>query len=258
MKKTTPMILLIFFAGMASAHAAQSRETLTLAADGLKTLRIDCGAGYLKVQGVDGLAQIEVTAVVAVGGIADNELDAFKKEYVKLTLKKVDDRAELLAAVDSEFNLEKLFGDSPDARIDLDVRLPRRLALAIDDGSGDTDIRDMDGPVKLDDGSGSIVMENILGAVDIEDGSGDIRLVKIGGPLEIEDGSGEIDLIDAGGSVEIEDGSGRISLRRVGGSVQIDDGSGDIVIDGVEKDVIIDQAGSGSLDIRHVKGRVRR
>jgi len=38
----------------------------------------------------------------------------------------------------------------------------------------------------------------------------------------------------------------------------IDDGSGDIVIDGVEKDVTIEEAGSGDIEINNVKGRVRK
>lgn len=257
MKKTVLVILLIFIAGLAAAHAAQSRETLTLAADGLKTLRIDCGAGYLKVQGVDGLAQIEVTAVVNVRGIADSELAAFKKEYVKLTLKMNDGQAELIAGVDSESLWDKLFGGAPEVRIDLDVRLPRRLALDIDDGSGEVDVRDCDGRVQINDGSGDIRLTLIKGQVEIEDGSGQIELSRIAGRVQIEDGSGDIELDDAGNDVEIDDGSGQIDLKGVLGSVTIDDGSGDIVIDGVEKDVTIEEAGSGGVSIRNVKGKVR-
>ncbi|HSQ35731.1 MAG TPA: hypothetical protein VLQ89_07055 [Candidatus Binatia bacterium] len=258
MKKIILLVLLFFVVGWTAGFAAQSRETLTLSAAGLKALRIDCGAGFLKVRGVDGLEQIEVSAVLDVRGVAEKELVEFKKEFVKLTLQKNMGRAELTAQIDNDFSLATLFSGSPDARIDLDIRVPRRLALAIDDGSGDADIRDIDGPVELEDGSGSVYMENIQGAVDVDDGSGDIRLVKIGGLLEIEDGSGDIELNDAGSNVAIEDGSGRITLDRVSGSVLLDDGSGDIVIDGVEKDVPIDEAGSCGVEIRNVKGKVKR
>jgi len=258
MKKTILMILLIFIAGLAAAHAAQSRESLTLAAADVKALAIDCGAGYLKVQGVEGLAQIEVTAVVDVRGIADGELAAFKKEYIKLTLKNNDGQAELIATVNSDAILDKLFSGNPEVRIDLDIRLPRRLALDIDDGSGDMDIHDCDGSVKINDGSGDIRLARFKGSVDIEDGSGEIDLAQINGAVRIDDGSGDIVLADAGGDVEIDDGSGQISLRHILGSVTIDDGSGDIVIDGVEKDVTIDEAGSGGVEISNVKGKVRK
>lgn len=258
MKKIILFVLLLFAVSLSGIYSAQSRETLTLAAADLKALNIDCGAGYLKVQGVDGLAQIEVTAVVDVRGIADSELAAFKKKYIKLTLNKVDGRAELIAGIDSDLSLDKLFGGDPEVRIDLDIRLPRRLALEIDDGSGDVDVRDCDGGVKLDDGSGDIRLTHIQGRVEIEDGSGEIILAKINGLLRIEDGSGDIELNDAGNDVEIDDGSGQIHLKGVLGSVTIDDGSGDIVIDGVEKDVTIDEAGSGSVETRNVKGKVKK
>jgi len=258
MKKIILIVLLLVFAGLTANYAAQSRESLTLAAADLKTLRIDCGAGYLKVQGVDGLEQIEVSAVLDVRGIADNELAAFKKEYVTLKLEKVAGQAELTAKIESGFSLAALFGGFHDARIDLDVRVPRRLALAIDDGSGDADIRECNGNLKLEDGSGDIRLTNINGQVIIDDGSGDMILAKINGRLQIEDGSGDIELNDAGSDVDIDDGSGEINLNRILGSVYIEDGSGDIVIDGVEKDVTIDEAGSGDVEISNVKGRVKK
>jgi len=257
MKKIILFVLWLA-AGLTTIHAAQSRESLTLAAADLKTLRIDCGSGYLKVQGVDGLEQIEVAAVLDVRGIADSELAAFKKEYVTLKLEKTAGQAELTAKIESGFSLAALFGDHHDARIDLDIRVPRRLALAIDDGSGNVEIRDCDGNLKLEDGSGDISLTNIRGRVSIDDGSGDIILAKINGMLQIEDGSGDIELNDAGNDVDIEDGSGQIRLNRVLGSVTVDDGSGDIVIDGVEKDVTIDEAGSGDVEIRNVKGKVKK
>jgi hypothetical protein len=240
MKKIILIVLLIMAASLTSVYAAQSRESLTLAASDLKTLRIDCGAGYLKVQGVQGLEQIEVSAVLDVRDIAAGELAAFKKEYVTLKLEKIAGRAELTAKTESGFSLDALFADHHDARIDLDVRVPRRLALEIDDGSGDTDIRDCDGDLKLDDGSG------------------DIHLARVGGQIAIDDGSGDIELNDAGGDVNIDDGSGQIDLNAIRGSVWIDDGSGDIVIDGVGKDVTIDEAGSGGVEIRNVKGKVKK
>jgi len=257
MKKIVLFILLLFVVGWSVSSAAQSRETLTLAASDMKTLRIDCGAGYLKVLGVAGLEQIEVAAVLNVSGIADDELADFKKEFVTLKLEKVSGKAELTAKIESDFSLASLFGHSGDARIDLDVRMPRRLALAIDDGSGDIDIRDSDGNVELVDGSGDIRLANLKGQVDIEDGSGAINLAKIGGVLKIEDGSGDIELEDAGSDVFVDDGSGDIRLQRVLGSVTIDDGSGGIEIDGVEKDVTIEEAGSGGVSIHNVKGKVR-
>ena len=258
MKKIFLFVLLLFVIGWGYGFAAQSRESLALPAAGLKSLHVDCGAGYLKVRGVEGLEQIEVSATLVVRGIAESDLASFKKEYVTLKLEKDTGRAVLIAKIEADFFLAKLFGGGHDARIDLDVRVPQRLSLAIDDGSGDIDVRAVDGDVNIDDGSGNINLAVIHGHVEIEDGSGDIILAEIAGSLQIEDGSGDIKVNDAGNDVDIDDGSGQIELNRIRGSVIIDDGSGDIVIDGVEKDVRIDEAGSGDVEIRNVKGRVKK
>jgi hypothetical protein len=256
--KKAAFFLLMLLTILASAQAAQSRETLTLAAAGCLSLHIECGAGSLKVHGEEPLEQIEVKAVLIVNGIAESELPRFKREYVKLTLEKSGDRAVLTASIESGFSLARLFGSDHNARIDLDVRLPRRMALVVDDGSGDCEIRDCDGGLKLEDGSGDTRLTHIKGTVNIEDGSGDLVLSDIAGNIEIEDGSGDIELKGAGGDVSVDDGSGEIELYDIAGSVEIDDGSGDIVIDGVQKDVTIVEAGSGGVEIRNVRGKVRK
>jgi hypothetical protein len=257
MKKIAFFCLIILVVS-ASAYAAQRRETLTLSAAGCQSLRLECGAGSLKVQGEGKLEQIEVSAVLIVNGIGESELPGFKKEYVTLTLEKSGDRAVLIAAIQSGHWLETLFGNGHDARIDLEVRLPRGLAVDIDDGSGDLAIRGCDNGLRLEDGSGDAQLADIKGRVKIEDGSGDLHLIDLAGDVEIEDGSGDIELKTTGGNVVISDGSGGIAVSQVGGSVTIEDGSGDIVIDGVEKDVTIEEAGSGGVEIRNVKGQVRK
>ncbi|MCU0275499.1 MAG: DUF4097 domain-containing protein [Acidobacteria bacterium] len=274
MKKTT-LFCLIFLFLLATVQAAESRETLTLDASGCRAMRIDCGAGYLKVQGKEGLQRIEVTAMLRVKGIGMGELAEFRKENVILKLEKTGSEAVLLAKIDEKFFLDKLFGGR-EARIDLDVSLPRSMNLSVEDGSGNVTINSLGGsldlndgsgdamldeiagPVKIVDGSGDLRLANVKGAVEIEDGSGGLDLSDIAGHVEIEDGSGDIELKNAGGDVVVDDGSGEIDLRGVRGSVRIDDGSGNIVIDGVEKDVTIEDAGSGEVDIRNVRGRVRK
>lgn len=255
--KKLAFFFLLFLAALAAVSAAQSRETLTLAASGCQSLQIDCGAGYLKVQGDDKLEQIEVNAVLDVRGIAESELPEFKKEYVTLKLEKIGAKAVLTARIESGFSLATFFGGR-DARINLEIRMPRRLALAVEDGSGDIEIRDTDGGLDLEDGSGSIRLTHIKGTVIIDDGSGDMVLAGLGGRIEIDDGSGDIELKDAGGDVDVEDGSGEIVIANVSGSLTIDDGSGDIVIDGVGKDLTIEEAGSGDVEIRNAKGKVRK
>jgi hypothetical protein len=234
MKKTAFLALSILLA-CGSLAALDTTKTLTLPAEGLKTLEVRAGAGTLKVTGHDGPAAIEVRAEIVAKGVDDEDLDAFLKDRVELTLEKKGDRAVLVGRVRERF---RIF-DLESAVINLTVSVPKALALDVEDGSG------------------SLVIEDVA-ALRLDDGSGSVRVARIAGDVEIDDGSGGIEIADVAGDVSVEDGSGEIDVRRVGGSVTVDDGSGSISVDGVEKDVRIVSAGSGGVDVNGVKGRVIR
>jgi hypothetical protein len=230
---TLVMVLILL---VSAGFAFETEKTFTLPAGGLKALRIDCGAGKLEVAGADGLDRIEVRAVIKADGESQSQMEGFLKDHVKLSLEKRGDRAVLVANIERHWGF--FIGDG--AWIDLTVRVPKSLALEIDDGSGD------------------MVVEDIAADVEIDDGSGDIRVSRLGGRLEIDDGSGDIVIRDVAGDIAIDDGSGDIEVLLAGGNIRVDDGSGDITIDGVGGDVLIEDAGSGGVKIDNVKGRVIR
>lgn len=227
------VILLVFLAS--SALAFETDKTLTLAADGIKSLRIDCGAGRLEVTGSAGADKIEVQARIHATGHGDDEA-RFIADHVTLKIEKNGDLAVLTSHIDSH----RSFFSFGDTGIDVSVILPKTLALEIDDGSGE------------------IVVEDIGADVSIEDGSGEIRVSRIIGNLEIDDDSGEVEIREVSGDVSVDDGSGSIDIVQVGGRVRVDDGSGSIDIDGVGLDVEIVESGSGGVHISNVKGRVIR
>ncbi|MGD2088455.1 MAG: hypothetical protein PVH61_19920 [Candidatus Aminicenantes bacterium] len=261
MKLQTLLIVIIliiawFFAMDASSYQAEKEFNLNLQTEGIKMFEIDCGSGYLRVKGVEGLKQIEVNATLVTKGIDDDDLEEFKNKYVKLRLEQDGKKARLISEIKSR-SLSSLF-KRKSAHINLDVRIPKNLDLEIDDGSGSMEVSGVDGNVEVDDGSGSIEIVDIKGWVKIDDGSGSTTLENIGGKVNVNDGSGTIKITDVGGDVDVDDSSGTISIYNIQGSVVVDDGSGGIVIDGVDKDVNIKSAGSGSLTIRNVKGKVRK
>ena len=259
MKLGKIVVLFVFLLGCVSAgfaYPAEKEFKLNLQAGGIKTFEIDCGSGYLKIKGEEGLKQIEVTANLVVKGIDEDKIKEFKEDHVTLTLAKKRGKAVLVSKIESGV-LSSIF-KSKSARIDLDIRVPKKMVLDVDDGSGLIEISDVNAAVELEDGSGSIEMENIGGAVTIDDGSGSIVLDNINGNLAIEDGSGSIKVTGAAGNVDIDDNSGTIEVFEIKGSVTVEDGSGSILINGVEKNVNIKRAGSGSVTIRNVKGTVKR
>lgn len=235
-------ILLVFLLTISSWSGEYNMEReLTLDAQAIKLLEIDCGAGFLKVSGMQNTKEIKVQAEIYVSDIDRDRAEEFLEKTVRLYLERDGDQAIL----ESEFEYrnsfwEKIFNHRPNVRIDLTVYVPREIDL------------------KIDDGSGYIIVENIDGSVKLDDGSGETTLRSISGDVWLDDGSGEIDISDIGGNVEIDDGSGEITVSDVRGNVRVDDGSGSIKIRGVAKDVIIEEDGSGHVDISEVKGKVVR
>lgn len=288
MKYLTILIVVLFPLVVCAGTPVSETKTLELSAEGIEKTIIECGAGFLTVEGVEGLASIQVSAEIVVEKISKDDLKKFIDKHIILTLEKKGSKARLKSEV------KQPILTSNNARINLTVKLPREMPLDIsdgsgsmkvvdligdldiDDGSGSMDIQGITGNVQIKDGSGSMEIESVDGALSINDGSGSIELESINGNLNITDGSGSIDAKSIGGNVNITDGSGGIDLQKisgnvnvtdgsgeigiqqVSGNVNVTDGSGDINIDGVDQNVTILQGGSGSETIQNVKGIINR
>ena len=229
------IVMAMFAASLAQAESGNYTEVrdLTLQSAGLTEFVIDAGSGSLVVTGIDGAAEIMVTATIIIED--KNEKDALKliEKRLDLQLERDGDRAELKSGFNSSWHWDG------NAAIDLDVRMPAGIALNVDDGSGSTTISGVMGDVLVDDGSGSIHVTNA-------------------GSVTVDDGSGSITVSAASGDVHIIDGSGTIEIQGVGGSVRIEDGSGHIRVEDVEKDLIIEDDGSGGVTLSNVRGSVEQ
>lgn len=228
------IVMMMFAASMADAawNGYTEDRDLQLDADGIEALEIDAGAGSLDVIGDDGIDSIQVKATIRVPDQKSEKAQKIIASNLTLSLEEVRGRAILKAFFeDGSWG----WGDSPS--VDVEVRMPERLMLEIDDSSGSLTVVNVDADVLIEDGSGSIKVEQVASVV-------------------IDDGSGSIKVVDVARDVSIEDGSGSISVNRVGGSVLIDDGSGGIDVDDVERDLTIVDDGSGSLNATNVRGTV--
>lgn len=245
----------ILLLGASTAAAYQENRTLALEAKSIGHLRIDCGAGELRVEGVDGLAEINVEALIIVERTDEDEAVEFLEKNLELELVERGSGARLICEIDND-NL--LFWRRINAKVDLVVRVPRNMALDITDGSGNIFVQDIDAAVIINDGSGNIKLADMIGEVRMDDGSGEILLTNITGSVTIDDGSGDIEAEQVVGDIDINDGSGNIMMSKITGDVFVEDGSGNMAIDGVDGDVDIEEAGSGEVDITNVTGRVRK
>jgi DUF4097 and DUF4098 domain-containing protein YvlB len=225
----------VFFLCASFTFAYEDVRNLSLSAKGIDELTIDCGAGFLKVNGQKGLTDIKVEAEIVLDGRSEKDAEEFLKKYLDLSLEKRGSRAVLTSGF-KEYRSIFSFGNK---LINLTVSIPAEMDLDVDDGSG------------------YIKIEDIVGNLVIDDGSGDIEIVNTKGNVDVDDGSGEIKVEGVSGDVSVDDASGSIIIRNIGGNVTVKDGSGSITIDGVEKDVYIPSDGSGSVRLNNIKGKVK-
>jgi hypothetical protein len=247
------LLILIFLPALAFAAAGQETKDLELSAGGINTLLIQSGAGYLNLNGIGNLNEIEVTANILVEGLNTEDLRSFLENNLLLDLKKKGKNAVLRAV----FLRSSRFRPS-EAKIDLFVRVPKRMNVKIDDRSGPIHASGFTGNLEVYDGSGSIAIRDIMGRVRIWDASGPVKVETIIGNVDVRDGSGSIDINFIKGDVNVTDTSGSITIQDVEGHVKVLDGSGSVDIHDISKNVSILESYSGEISIEGVKGKITR
>jgi len=220
-------------------------KELNLDAKSLNKLAVEAGAGSLSIKGQEGLTAIRVKAEIYTSS-EDND-------HYELTLNNSGSTAYLVAKYKGDSGLWSADAHSP--QIDLNVLVPPRMLLDIDDGSGDLVVKDMTSKIKIKDGSGDMFVDNVNGDLTIDDGSGRIKVSEVVGRVKINDGSGEMTVSDIKGSIDIEDGSGEMTLSDIEGHIDIEDSSGSIRVININGNISLDD-GSGDLTISHVSGMV--
>lgn len=253
MMKCSILFVLVLLPGMVFAETGRESKVLELPVAGINILRIQCGAGYLNVNGIEDFNKIEVNANIFIEGLDTEDLRSFIENNLLLDLKKRGNRAVLRAM----FLSSSRFRPS-EAKIDLFIRAPMRMGIRIDDGSGPINVSRFTGNLEIDDGTGSIMIRDIIGKVRIGDRSGPINVEGIEGNVQVKDGSGSIDITKVLGDVNIMDGSGSIMIQDIEGHVKVSDGSGSIEVHDISKNVSILEKDSGEISLEGVAGKIIR
>ncbi len=248
-KMTDPKLLVLAFAlfpfGASLANSCEATKSIDIdiPAEGLAMVEIRALAGEFDVGPTDDM-------VVHIRGIACTDET---KHLDQMDIKVLQEDGKLRVFTVIPHHLETF--NPEHASIDLNVTLPARLPLSIQDTSGDLFIRDVS-IVSIEDSSGNIDFVGGLASLSVRDSSGEVKIRKLEGSLTITDSSGDMELDDIAGDVLIPaDSSGEIDIRRVTGRVEIDqDGSGDISIDTTGGDVKIGNDGSGDIELEDIAG----
>ena len=215
-------------------------------AAGLKDLAFRLGSSDLVVEGVQGLAKVEVRGRACASEeawLADLKIDQ-QRSGDRLTLTPQQGRATNWRWFESSY-----------AYIDLEVRVPASMAIDIKASSGDSKVRNV-ASLDYDGSSGDLIADKIAGLLALELSSGDVQASNIGSADVRGVSSGDLTLRDVRGDVQVgRVGSGDLRLDNVGGGVTIGNvGSGDVTIGHVERNVSVDSLGSGDLDVADVGG----
>ena len=219
-----------------------AERTLDFDAKGLSAFKLDTGAGDLVVEGVPGLAKVEVR-----GKACASEEKALAG--IQLFQQREGDIASVGTKIPDEGFSWSLFS-SHYAYMDVHVRMPSGLKLDLRDSSGDLEVSGLTNGLDVKDSSGDIDLHDLVGAVNVTDTSGDILVRHISGDFTvISDSSGDINVDDVKGSAIVqEDSSGDISLKHVTLDARVDrDSSGDIDFSDIGRDAIVGADGSGDI-----------
>ncbi len=225
------------------------KKQLSIQGNSAKEIFIDVGAGNLNVSSGD-IEDVTVNARVyskKYDSIQDLS-DAFENKMI-FSLEGKGSRIVLKAMHKKTF-----FGNNnSEIFIDLDIVVPRKMNVEIDDGSGDMWVRDIGGTLEIDDGSGSTFIDNIGGKIFIDDGSGNLTINNVRGSVIIDDGSGKITMNNIDGDITIDDGSGGVTIVQVTGDVRVDDSSGSINVEEMAGHFKLIDDGSGSVFVNGKK-----
>jgi hypothetical protein len=154
--------------------------------------------------------------------------------------------------VSQEGNLIRIGGVGKSSRgddsVDYTIVVPRDAQLRGKSGSGDLEVRGIQGPANFVCGSGDVTASEIGADVQVLCGSGDVKLSNVKGQAQVTTGSGDISLNTIQGETRLQTGSGTLEISNPGDALEASAGSGDITIKGASADVRI-RTSSGEIDV---------
>jgi DUF4097 and DUF4098 domain-containing protein YvlB len=227
----------------------EAARDLDVPRGGARALTIELAAADAEVEGVAGLAGIEVR-----GRACARSAEALADMSVEQ--RREGDRI-VIVARESRHDHGWSIGTAAQG-LRLTVRVPADMPVKISSASGDSRVKGV-AALEIDSSSGDVVLSDIAGAVRLRLSSGDARGDHIGA-LQIEHvTSGDVTIRDVAGDARIgRIGSGDLRLSDVHGAVTVDAiGSGDITLSAVARDVSIGPVGSGDVRIDGVGGDLK-
>ncbi|MEZ4819260.1 MAG: DUF4097 family beta strand repeat-containing protein [Bdellovibrionota bacterium] len=180
--------------------------------------------------------------------------DADVKKVAVMAQKVKGDQDCRLQMVQKEATLElitrktkKWFGNT--CNIKINVVVPEKIALNVDNGSGEIVLSGVFEKVDVDNGSGDVVTKGKILELSGDTGSGNMDVDTVLGDIDLDTGSGNINITSVAGKVVLETGSGDVSFRHHGKTldkVKVSTGSGNVNMHLPKDAIFITQFSTGS------------
>jgi DUF4097 and DUF4098 domain-containing protein YvlB len=238
--KTMAMLAVILCLSATPTFADYSyEETVTKNIDlkGASRVVLQSMRGDISVIGVEGREDIEIE----IHKVASAKDEAALKEYIsKMGI--VVTRPEGSVKIETHFPkqgdvsrsiLSFFLGKDMGMSIELDVLVPREIAVDLATASGDIRVEGISGDVSVSTASGDIKVNDIEGEVTVAVASGSISLSDITGDVHIDSASGDIVAKNIGGGAAVSTAIGDTELTDIGGSLEMRSHMGDVTVYGV-------------------------
>ena len=265
---------------VSAAHAAVHEEVsrLSFEAPEGRRLALENLAGHIRIQPADGNAlELEARTLAEAESAAQAESLA---RSVHLDVDEGDRQISVLARYPVEEHKVYIYqaegigrfarrtryqgttvlltsrGGRAGARVHTDfvLKLPRGVAVKVDNGAGSMEAADVAADLYLACGHGSLEIVNVTGKVMLDTGSAPVRVRDHRGSVVADTGSGAVLIEGLVGDASADTGSGRVTFRNIEGDVHADTGSGSVKIENVAAGRIHADTGSGSVSLRNVTG----
>jgi hypothetical protein len=246
--KATIKLFVLALLSSSVAFAAQGTFDRTLQVSGPVDLQVSTGSGHIHITPGSG-NQVQVHAVVRANEGISNWFGGGGKLSPQEKVQRLQQNPPIEQAGN---NIRIGHIDDPDLRnnisIDYDLTVPQATRVTSSTGSGDQEVRGIQGPADVRTGSGNLTIANIGGEVHATSGSGDLTINDIKAGVRASTGSGGIRGNGIGGSIEASTGSGDIRMQQTSaGNVRARTGSGDLELHGVNGSLTVT---TGSGDVR--------
>ena len=123
--KSAAFCILVLLPVFAVAASMTETKELSLSADGIDTLMVNCGAGSFNIQGASGQGKIKISAEIEVEDPGQVNFQEFLQTNVKLTLEKQGNEAVLHSDIIMAASLQI------EARINLQIEIPQNINMII-------------------------------------------------------------------------------------------------------------------------------